>query len=65
LQSKPDIKALPPGRVCQPPFADLKAEAEDRFGYAGAERIETRWRAERIETRWRAERIETRWRVQV
>jgi hypothetical protein len=29
----------PPSRVCQPLFADLKAEAEDRFRYAGAERM--------------------------
>jgi hypothetical protein len=28
----------------QTPFSYQKAETEDRFGYAGAERIETRWR---------------------
>jgi hypothetical protein len=32
-------------RVCQPLFADPKTEAEVSFGYAGAERMKTRWRA--------------------
>ncbi|MDR1148197.1 MAG: hypothetical protein LBK66_06145 [Spirochaetaceae bacterium] len=32
-------------RVCKPLFADPKAEAEVCFGYANAERMETRWRA--------------------
>jgi hypothetical protein len=31
-------------RVCQPPFADLKAESEVFFGDDGAERMKTRWR---------------------
>ncbi|MDR1147681.1 MAG: hypothetical protein LBK66_03535 [Spirochaetaceae bacterium] len=26
-------------RVCKPPFSDPTALSEDRFGYAGAERI--------------------------
>jgi hypothetical protein len=71
----PARSALKPAGGCKALFSNPKAEAEDCFRYAGAERIETRWRAQsaffRLKARSKdcfqyagAERIETRWRVQ-